>query len=64
MEVLEAILTRRSIRQFQDRPVPEDLIEKLLRAAMSAPNRRAFTGGVGRPQKTTGSGEPVVPSGA
>jgi nitroreductase len=40
MDVLEAILTRRSIRQFQDRPVPEDLIEKLLRAAMSAPGAR------------------------
>ena len=38
MEVLEAILTRRSVRQFQDRAVPEDLIEKLLRAAM-APQR-------------------------
>jgi hypothetical protein len=40
MEVLEAIRTRRSIRQFQERPVPEDLIEKLLRAAMSAPSAR------------------------
>ena len=38
MEVLEAICTRRSIRQFQEQPVPEDLIEKLLRAAMSAPS--------------------------
>jgi nitroreductase len=38
MEVLEAILTRRSVRKFQDRAVPEDLIEKLLRAAMSAPS--------------------------
>jgi len=40
MEVLEAILTRRSVRKFQDQPVPEDLIEKLLRAAMSAPSAR------------------------
>jgi nitroreductase len=40
MEVLEAIRTRRSIRQFQTQPVPEDLIEKLLRAAMSAPSAR------------------------
>jgi nitroreductase len=38
MEVLEAIRTRRSIHRFQDRPVPEELIEKLLRAAMSAPS--------------------------
>jgi len=40
MNVLGAILTRRSIRKFQDQPVPEDLIEKLLRAAMSAPSAR------------------------
>jgi len=40
MDILEAILTRRSIRQYQDLPVPEDLIEKLLRAAMSAPSAR------------------------
>ena len=40
MEVIQAILTRRSVRQFQDRPVPEDLVEKLLRAAMSAPSAR------------------------
>jgi nitroreductase len=37
MEVLEAIRTRRSIRQFEDWPVPEDLLQNLLRAAMSAP---------------------------
>jgi nitroreductase len=40
MDVLEAIRTRRSVRQFQDRPVPEDMIEDLLRAAMSAPSAR------------------------
>ena len=40
MDVSEAILTRRSIRQFEDRPVPDELIEKLLRAAMSAPSAR------------------------
>ena len=34
MEVLDAIFTRRSIRQFENRPVPEELIEKLLRAAI------------------------------
>ena len=36
MDVSEAILTRRSIRQFEDRPVPDELVEKLLRAAISA----------------------------
>ena len=46
MEVLEAILTRRSIRQFQDRPVPEDLIEKLLRAAISTPVPATLSPGI------------------
>ncbi len=40
METLEAILTRRSIRQYQTTPVPEDLVQKLLTAAMSAPSAR------------------------
>ncbi len=40
MEVLDAILTRRSIRKFQDRPVSEELVEKLLRTAMHAPSAR------------------------
>jgi nitroreductase len=40
MEVLEAIRTRRSIRKFLDRPVPQELVEILLRAAMSAPSAR------------------------
>ena len=40
METLEAISTRRSIRQYQDKPVPEELVEKLLAAAMSAPSAR------------------------
>ena len=40
MEALEAIRTRRSIRAYQDRPVPEELILKLLAAAMQAPSAR------------------------
>ncbi len=40
MDTLEAIRTRRSIRKFQDRPVPEELIQKVLAAAMSAPSAR------------------------
>ncbi len=40
MEVLEAIRTRRSIRQFQARPVAKNLVENLLRAGMSAPSAR------------------------
>ncbi|MFC2078027.1 nitroreductase family protein [Candidatus Bipolaricaulota bacterium] len=38
MDAIEAILTRRSIRSFRDEPVPEELIETLLRAAMAAPS--------------------------
>ncbi|MCR4412373.1 MAG: nitroreductase family protein [Thermoguttaceae bacterium] len=40
MDVLEALHTRRSIRQYQDRPVPAELIDRLLRAAMAAPSAR------------------------
>jgi nitroreductase len=38
MEILEAIHTRRSIRKYTDRPIPEELITEILRAAMSAPS--------------------------
>jgi nitroreductase len=38
MEAIEALLTRRSVRSYRDRPVSEDLIETLLRAAMAAPS--------------------------
>ncbi len=38
MEVLEAIFNRRSIRQYTDRPVGDDVIESLLKAAMYAPS--------------------------
>ena len=37
MEALEAIHTRRSIRQYKDTPVSEETIRELLDAAMSAP---------------------------
>ena len=38
MEVLEAIRTRRSIRQYKDEPIPPDVIEKLLEAGRWAPS--------------------------
>lgn len=38
METVEAILTRRSVRHFNPEPVPADLIETLLKAAMQAPS--------------------------
>lgn len=38
MDTYEAILTRRSIRRFQDRPVKREQLEKLLEAARWAPS--------------------------
>jgi len=38
METLEAILTRRSVRRYTGQDVPEELIQKILAAAMSAPS--------------------------
>jgi len=38
MELSDAIATRRSIRQFQDRPVAEEHIQALIEAAMQAPS--------------------------
>ncbi len=38
MELLEAIYTRRSIRQYQDRPVSEEAVRTILGAAMMAPS--------------------------
>lgn len=41
MDALQAILTRRSIRQYQpDRPIAPETVEMLLRAAMAAPSAR------------------------
>ena len=38
MNTFETILTRRSVRAYQDKPVPAELIDKLLQAAMQAPS--------------------------
>ena len=38
MEALEAILRRRSIRKYTDRPVSAEMVTELLRAAMAAPS--------------------------
>jgi nitroreductase len=37
MDALDAILTRRSVRVYTDRPIADDQIELLLRAGMAAP---------------------------
>ena len=38
MDTLEAIFTRRSIRAYTNQPVPAEMVENLLRAAMHAPS--------------------------
>lgn len=38
--VLDNIASRRSVRSYSDRKVPEEMIEALLRAAMSAPSAK------------------------
>ena len=38
MNAIEAIFSRRSIRKYTDQPVPEQFLETLLKAAMSAPS--------------------------
>jgi nitroreductase len=40
MDTLEAIHTRRSVREYQDKPIPEELVKELLKAAMAAPSAR------------------------
>lgn len=40
MEVMEALITRRSVRNFIDRPVSDETIELMLKAAMHAPSAR------------------------
>ncbi len=38
MEAMKAILSRRSIRRYTSKEIPEELIKDLLKAAMSAPS--------------------------
>ena len=40
MEAMEAILTRRSIREYTRETVPKEIIQELLQAAMSAPSSK------------------------
>ena len=38
MDTIEAILSRRSIRKYNKKPVSDEVIKKLLEVAMSAPS--------------------------
>ncbi|MCL2549546.1 MAG: nitroreductase family protein [Methanimicrococcus sp.] len=40
MDAMEAIYTRRSVRKYQNKPVPMELIEEAVKAAMFAPSAR------------------------
>lgn len=40
MELWDAILTRRSIRKYKSDQIPDELLEKILRAGMQAPSAR------------------------
>jgi nitroreductase len=40
MEAMDAIMTRKSVREFEDRPLPDGAIGKLLAAGMQAPTAR------------------------
>lgn len=42
MNTLEAIISRRSIRKFEEKPVPQEMVEKLLKAAMYAPSAKNY----------------------
>ncbi len=42
MELMEAIKGRRSIRKYTDEPVPAEVIDKLMEAAMWAPSGQNF----------------------
>lgn len=38
MEAIEALLTRRAVREFTSQPVTDEQIETILKAAMHAPS--------------------------
>ena len=40
MEAIDAIMTRKSVREFEDRPIAKEIVEKLLAAGMQAPTAR------------------------
>ena len=40
MEAIEIMMNRKSVRSWEDRPVPEEIIKKILAAAMQAPSAR------------------------
>lgn len=42
MDIIEVIKTRRSIRQYKDKPIPKEILEKIVDAARFAPTARGI----------------------
>ncbi|MDO8872029.1 MAG: nitroreductase family protein [Methanoregula sp.] len=42
MEAIEAIMTRRSVRKFENRSIPDEVLEKIIRAGTYAPSALAL----------------------
>jgi len=42
MEAIEAIMTRRSVRKFEDRQIPDEVLEEIIRAGTYAPSALAL----------------------
>lgn len=40
MDLMEALYTRRSVRKYQNKPVPTEIIEEAVKAAMFAPSAK------------------------
>lgn len=40
MDTIETMMTRRSVRDWQDKPISDEIVKKLLAAAMQAPSAR------------------------
>ena len=37
MEAIENLLTRRSIKKYNDKPIPEEILDKILEVGLYAP---------------------------
>ena len=38
MELMEGLLTRRSVRKYQDKPIPKEVVEQIVKAGEYAPS--------------------------
>ena len=38
MELLEGLLTRRSVRKYENKPIPKDVLEQIIKAGEFAPS--------------------------